>query len=198
MVLFITLSPCRPPASPLLLLQSALRTAVKIGFLCLCAISATVSPHNQLISKCLSSQMDSHRATGHTLKRRLGDMAERGGGSYHSSWQNSQKRKNIFTVYLIREKYTDRFSTSDSNVQVHNLSPILRPLKCMYNYSLHFFLPGYHLTPVLWSSGVADAQNEFVIKFFGRLSQSQPRSLKQERLSRCSASQQVQGLGSRL
>ncbi|KAG7523573.1 hypothetical protein JOB18_000263 [Solea senegalensis] len=45
-----------PPATPLLLFQSALHMAIKISFLCLCAIAMTVSPHNQLISTFLSAR----------------------------------------------------------------------------------------------------------------------------------------------
>ncbi len=131
--ILINLSPCRPWATPLLLLQSALRMAVKIGFLCLCAISATVSPHNQLISKCLSSQKDSHSATGHPLERQLGDTREIIQKNYHPFWQNSrsQKQKNIFTVYLMREKrgiaHRDVFSSSVSRARakVNNIPQIL-------------------------------------------------------------------------
>lgn len=65
--LLISLSPCRPAAGPHCCRCNPLSAlAEKIGFLCLSAISATVSPHNQLISKRPSSSADSHGATGRT------------------------------------------------------------------------------------------------------------------------------------
>lgn len=53
------------------------RLAVKIAFLCLRAVLGTVPPHNQLLSTLLSSETDSHSATGQQTLKEVLDKANK-------------------------------------------------------------------------------------------------------------------------